>query len=152
MLFFEIFCYNRVTKKEICYLEYDGGNRYTDKKSTNGRRIAMPRRLDEILRKYIDEVHGLYGSRLKTVILYGSYARGDFRPDSDIDIMILVDLGDAEIGKKGRLLSDVTFEYNFDNDIMIMPIVKNLDHFNKWLRAYPFYNNVKKEGIELYAA
>ena len=112
----------------------------------------MSRRLDEILRKYVDEVHGLYGSRLKTVILYGSYARGDFRPDSDIDIMILVDLEDEEIGKKGRLLSDVTFEYYFDNDIMIMPIVKNLDHFNNWLRAYPFYNNVKKEGIELYAA
>ena len=112
----------------------------------------MPRRLDEILRKYVDEVRELYGSKLKTVILYGSYARGDFRPDSDIDIMILVDLDDQEIKDRGHSLSDVTFEYNFDNDIMIMPIVKNLDHFNKWLRAYPFYNNVKKEGIELYAA
>lgn len=112
----------------------------------------MPRRLDEILKKYVAEVHRLYGNGLKTVILYGSYARGDFRPDSDIDIMILVDLDDQEIQNRGRSLSDVTFEYNFDNDIMIMPIVKNLDHFNKWLRAYPFYNNVKKEGVELYAA
>lgn len=112
----------------------------------------MPRRLDEILKKYVGEVHRLYGNRLKTVILYGSYARGDFRPDSDIDIMILVDLDEQEIQNRGHSLSDVTFEYNFDNDIMIMPIVKNLDHFNKWLRAYPFYNNVKKEGAELYAA
>lgn len=31
-----------------------------------------------------------------------------------------------------------------------MPIVKNLNHFNKWLRAYPFYYNIKKEGVELY--
>ena len=31
------------------------------------------------------------------ILLYGSYARGDFRPDSDIDIMILVDLSDDEI-------------------------------------------------------
>jgi len=31
-----------------------------------------------------------------------------------------------------------------------MPIVKNLEHFNKWIRSYPFYNNVKKEGVELY--
>lgn len=111
----------------------------------------MPRKLDEILRKYVDEVHDLYGSKLKTVILYGSYARGDFRTDSDIDIMILVDLDDEGIKDKGHSLSDMTFEYNFDNDIMIMPIVKNLDHFNKWLGAYPFYNNVKKEGMELYA-
>ena len=92
------------------------------------------------------------------MILYGSYARGDYRPDSDIDIMILVDLTDQEITDKGHLLSDMTFEYNFDDDLMIMPIVKNSDHFHKWLRAYPFYYtfcktyNIKKEGVELYAA
>lgn len=112
----------------------------------------MEQRLDGILKKYVDEVHGLYGSKLKTVILYGSYARGDFNLDSDIDIMILVDLEEQEIRARGHLLSDITFEYNFNNDLMIMPIVKNLEHFNKWLRAYPFYYNVKKEGIELYAA
>lgn len=94
----------------------------------------------------------LCGEKLRTVILYGSYARGDFRPDSDIDIMILVDLSDDEIRNKGYMLSDLTFDYNFDNDLEIMPIVKNVDHFNKWLRAYPFYNNVKNEGVELYAA
>lgn len=112
----------------------------------------MPQILDEILKKYVDAVHELYGSRLKTVILYGSYARGDFNSDSDIDIMILVDLEEQEIRDKGHLLSDVTFEYNFDNNLMIMPIVKSQEHFNRWIRAYPFYYNVKKEGIELYAA
>lgn len=89
---------------------------------------------------------------LKTIILYGSYARGDFHDDSDIDIMILVKLDDLQIKEKQNALSDLTFDYNFDNNIEIMPIVKNLDHFNKWLRAYPFYNNVRKEGVELYAA
>lgn len=112
----------------------------------------MPERLNSILKKYVDEVRMLYGDSLKTVILYGSYARGDFRQDSDIDIMILVELTEEEIREKGRQLSDVTFEYNYDNDLMIMPIVKNESHFNKWLRAYPFYYNVKKEGVELYAA
>lgn len=112
----------------------------------------MSQSLEEILKKYVEAVHGLYGSRLKNIILYGSYARGNFRPDSDIDIMILVDLDEQGIRDKGHSLSDVTFEYNFDNDLMIMPIVKNLEHFNKWLKAYPFYYNIRKEGIELYAA
>jgi len=66
--------------------------------------------------------------------------------------MILVDLTDDEISHKGHELSDVTFDYNYNHDVEIMPIVKNMDHFNKWLRAYPFYNNVKTEGKELYAA
>ena len=82
--------------------------------------------------------------QLKAVILYGSYARGDFGPDSDIDIMILVDLSDDEIRSKGHTLSDITFDYNFDNELEIMPIVKNQEHFYKWIRAYPFYNNIKK--------
>lgn len=112
----------------------------------------MPQRLNEILERYVGDVRRLYGCELRTVILYGSYARGDFTADSDIDIMILVDLTDQEISEKGRLLSDITFEYNFDNDLEIMPIVKNLEHFNKWVRAYPFYYNIKKEGVELYAA
>lgn len=112
----------------------------------------MPRELDEILKRYVEDVHRIYDNKLKTVILYGSYARGDFRTDSDVDIMILVDLTDREIMDKSHLLSNMTFEYNFDSDVRIMPIVKNSDHFNKWLRAYPFYYNVKKEGVELYAA
>ncbi len=112
----------------------------------------MPQNLNVILKKYVKDIQQLYGNKLKTVLLYGSYARGDFRADSDIDIMILVDLSEQEILKKGHVLSDITFDYNFNDDLKIMPIVKNLDHFNKWLRAYPFYYNVKREGIELYAA
>lgn len=112
----------------------------------------MSRILDEILKKYVEDVREIYGENLRTIILYGSYARGDFKPDSDIDLMILVDLSDDEIKRKGHVLSDLTFDYNFDNNLEIMPIVKNLDHFNKWIRAYPFYNNVKNEGVELYEA
>ena len=112
----------------------------------------MPQNLNVILKKYVKDIQQLYGNKLKTVLLYGSYARGDFRADSDIDIMILVDLSEQEILKKGHVLSDITFDYNFNDDLKIMPIVKNLDHFNKWLRAYPFYYNVNREGIELYAA
>lgn len=112
----------------------------------------MPQRLYGILKNYVEDIHGLYGEKLKRVILYGSYARGDFRPNSDIDIMILVDLDEQEIMERGRRLSEVTFEYDFAHGLAIMPMVKNIDHFNKWLRSYPFYYNIKKEGVELYAA
>ena len=112
----------------------------------------MSQDLMNILQQYVKELQKLYGSGLSAVILYGSYARGDFRADSDIDIMILVDMTDEEISQRGHVLSDLTFEYNFDYELMIMPIVKNKDLYEKWLRAYPFYNNIKKEGVELYAA
>ena len=73
----------------------------------------MSKTLNEILKKYVEDVHKIYGEKLRTVILYGSYARGDFRTDSDIDIMILVDLSDDEIRLKGHMLSNLTFDYNF---------------------------------------
>lgn len=43
-----------------------------------------------ILSKYLAEIQNLYGLHLKGVILYDSYARGDFTKDSDVDILILV--------------------------------------------------------------
>ena len=111
----------------------------------------MKRELEEILKKYTADVRALYGERLCEVILYGSYARGDNREDSDIDIMILVEnMSDEEIYRKGKTLSHFTYDYNDTNDILIMPIVVDIHHFNRWVRAYPFYNNVWNEGIELY--
>lgn len=112
----------------------------------------MSQAMINLLQQYITELVKIYGSSLKEIILYGSYARGDNREDSDIDIMILVDLDDVEIKSKGDALSDATFDFNYEHDLMIMPIVKNQQHFNKWLNAYPFYNNVRREGVDLYVA
>ena len=51
----------------------------------------MPKIMQDLIKQYVEEVKKIYGSHVRQIILYGSYARGDFRPDSDVDIMILVD-------------------------------------------------------------
>ena len=99
-----------------------------------------------------DEIKEVYGCHLKNVILYGSYARGDFRPDSDIDIMILVDMSDIELKSYGEKLSYMTYDFNLDHDIDIKPIAKSEEIFNKWVVNYPFYSNIHKEGVILYGA
>ncbi len=48
----------------------------------------MPQLMQGLIEKYIAEIQKIYGAHLRQVILYGSYARGDFREDSDVDIMI----------------------------------------------------------------
>jgi len=112
----------------------------------------MQNAIENVLSQYTKELQKIYDIHLKSIILYGSYARGDFMPDSDIDIMILVDLSDIEIKKYSEKLSRLTFDINLDNDLLLMPIVKNIDHFQYWVKTYPFYSNVKKEGVPLYAA
>ena len=45
----------------------------------------MPQTMQQLIQQYVSNIHDIYGSHLRQIILYGSYARGDFRPDSDID-------------------------------------------------------------------
>lgn len=110
----------------------------------------MSAAVQSLLHQYLTEIQKIYGTHLKSVILYGSYARGDYTADSDIDIMILVDLPDESLDYYLESLSELGFQYNVEHDIWIMPIVKNIDHFQYWVSAYPFYKNVQSEGVTLY--
>ena len=109
----------------------------------------MPITTRNLLDQYTEILQKIYGKHLKKVILYGSYARGDYREDSDIDIMILTTLTDEEIEKTEPMLFDLAFDFQMDYGVDISVVVKNKDQFEYWLGALPFYNNVKKEGIVL---
>ena len=112
----------------------------------------MTKAMYNLIGQYIEEIKKIYGSHVRQIILYGSYARGDFRPDSDIDIMILVDMSDIELKSYGEKLSYMTYYFNLDHDIDIKPIAKSEEIFNKWVVNYPFYSNIHKEGVILYGA
>ena len=76
---------------------------------------------------------------------------GDFNESSDIDIMILTDLSDDEIVEYRNKIWDYAYDIESDNnfDIDLSPLVKNIDKFNYWLEALPFYMNVQNEGVVL---
>lgn len=112
----------------------------------------MSQTMHQLIEKYVSEIRKIYGPHLKQVILYGSYARGDFRADSDIDLMVLVDLPEEKLNWFADAVSELGFDYNVVHDIWFMPVVKNIDHFHYWCQAYPFYANIAKEGISLYEA
>ncbi len=110
----------------------------------------MTQAMKHLMDQYIIEVQKIYGTHLKRVILYGSYARGDARADSDVDIMILLDIPDIALKQYSKRLSYMTYDFNMDNDLDIKTIAKNEAHFNKWVVNYPFYANVSREGVVLY--
>ncbi|MBO5424367.1 MAG: nucleotidyltransferase domain-containing protein [Lachnospiraceae bacterium] len=112
----------------------------------------MEQTTQELLVLYVDKIKDIFGEHLKRIILYGSYARGDYHLDSDVDIMILLDISDGDIKTYFDELNDATFNFNMDNDLDIKPIAKSEEHFKKWVDEYPFYANVQKEGVDLYGA
>lgn len=112
----------------------------------------MPQAMQSLIEQYVTEIKKIYGKHLRKVILYGSYARGDFRADSDVDIMVLLDMSDLDLKAYSQQLSYMTYDFNLDNDLNIKPIAKSEDHFKKWVVNYPFYANVYKEGVVLYGA
>lgn len=112
----------------------------------------MQDQMKELLKQYVEKISQIYDKSLAAVILYGSYARGDYTPDSDVDIMILVNLTEEEIQSSRRQVSEVTYDFNMEHDVLVMPIVKGVEHFRYWLPVYPFYQNVEHEGVNLYVA
>ena len=103
--------------------------------------------LGNMLREYTDGVAEILGDKLKQVILYGSYARGNHNDCSDVDIMLLVDLSDSEISEIRYDISGLAFDLSLEYQIMISTVIKNYEHFDKWLSAVPFYQAVKGHGV-----
>ena len=109
----------------------------------------MPNNVNEEIQKFINEVKKILGDRLKKVILYGSYARGDYNKKYDVDIMILTDLSFEEIEEYRDKISDAAFEIELKTGIILSPVVKNIEKYNTRRKFVPFYKNVEKEGVVL---
>ena len=105
--------------------------------------------IQEILKLYRQQLEGVTDNQIKKIILFGSYARGDFKINSDIDVMILVDASKTELKKCENRIYDMTYEFNCEHDTEIMPVVQDEKHFNYWKESYVFYRNVEKEGVTI---
>ncbi|MDR0832731.1 MAG: nucleotidyltransferase domain-containing protein [Candidatus Symbiothrix sp.] len=83
-----------------------------------------------------------------TVLLYGSEARGDARPDSDIDLLILLDK-DKITSQERRDITYPLYDVELETGVIISPKVFSKRFWEEKLAITPFYHNVMKEGILL---
>ena len=147
MQFYNINFFRKISKKLMqIKRKYDKITNISEKERSDN---PMPTNVQITINHFIQEVKGLLGERLKKVILYGSYARGDFHKNSDIDIMLLTDLDDKEIEEYRDKVSEIAFNSELEKEIYISPIIKNIDKYNARINVVPFYMNVHKEGVEL---
>ena len=89
---------------------------------------------------------GIYGERLVSVILYGSFARNQATLDSDIDLAVILKgkLNKAdEIEKMKEVISLLSLES--DELVSVNPISKEELQDTEW----PLYDHIRNEGIRL---
>jgi predicted nucleotidyltransferase len=97
-----------------------------------------------------DGLQEILGQKLRKVILYGSYARGDFDDESDIDIVALADVNEDEYWGYWKKIGKIVNSISLKNEILTSISLINISHFFTYLEAIPFYQNVMKDGLELY--
>ena len=83
-----------------------------------------------------------------TVILYGSYSRGDNKPNSDIDLLILLDKNNLSPKDRKRIKYPL-YDIEFETGQIISPLVLSKHDWESRHRITPFYENVTKEGVVL---
>jgi predicted nucleotidyltransferase len=105
-----------------------------------------PARIIQLINQIKSHLAMNYGEKIKDIILYGSYARGEAKKDSDIDVLVLVDssLDPFEVRKS---LSDLLFDILLENNELISVVVLPSDFFEEY--NYPFILNVKKDGVKV---
>ena len=104
--------------------------------------------LNTIVTKIAQRAITVFGNKLSSTVLYGSYARGDFDSESDIDIMILVDIPCEELFKYKQPFIELTSDLGLEHDIVITVTLKDTYTFDKYLHAVPLHQNVAKEGVK----
>lgn len=85
----------------------------------------------------------LYGERLRHVILFGSWARGDAHPESDIDLLVVLDQFESRWEERQRM-SDIIAGHSFDNGTLVSALP--IDERSFEAAELPVVANARDEG------
>lgn len=101
----------------------------------------------QALRSFSTRIRAALGANLRELRLFGSKARGDARPDSDLDVLVVVE---NERARAEDLAIDIAFDINVASDLYISPRVVTAESLADpvW-RTTLFVQTVTREGVAL---
>lgn len=109
---------------------------------------AMPH-MDEICQRVVAAYRKAYGDDIEAIYLYGSYARGDFDEESDIDFAAIVKGERLDVQKKRWEVRAYTNKISLELDVVISATAIPADEFKKYRNQSGYYKNILKDGIHL---
>ena len=101
----------------------------------------------QILSEAYERCQVLYEGRVRDAYLYGSYARGDFHAESDVDIMMVVSAQDEFVRERRWDLFDINSDLSLEHDITVSVKAAPVGRFERMREALPYYRNIRQEGI-----
>lgn len=104
----------------------------------------MEKKIKESIKEFKARIEELYGKRLKSLILYGSWARDEANEESDIDLVVVLE-GKVVPGREIDRMIDIITEVNLKYGVLlsVYPISENTYPI---LRS-PLLLNVRREGV-----
>lgn len=104
-------------------------------------------KLSNLLKEIKKDIKLSFKNNVKELKLFGSYARGNYSNDSDIDIYMLYDESTTEdIDDK---ISEISVEYQIKYGIMINIYDMSINYYNKFKNISPLIKNIEKEGVNI---
>src|SRR5688572_30213674 len=103
----------------------------------------MPDIIQKLLGELKRELVRMYGERLKGVYLYGSYARGENQPGSDVDVMIVL-ASYQRYGDEIKRTSELNAKLSLDYDLSISRLFMIEERWK--LEDSPFLRNIRAQG------
>ena len=116
---------------------------------SNSSNIFTEEQVTFISQSVVNTAQQVCGDKLRDVILYGSYARGDYKDWSDMDIMVLADADDMECKRMDKQITESLMDLIYQVNLLLSVIVTPYSHFELMKQDYPLYRNVENEGRRL---
>lgn len=105
--------------------------------------------LEKICERVVEIYRKIYGNAIHAVFLYGSYARGDYDEESDIDFAAIVEGNQIELRQKRSKVSRDLTEISLDYDVVISFGIIPANYFDRYYTEVPYYRNVIEKGKRL---
>ena len=101
---------------------------------------------DPLIKRCARIIREVYGERLAGIVLYGSVARGDDGPESDIDILVLIE-GEYGLMDEIERLVDALYELQLESGRLICALPARASEYRGG--ATQLYRNAIEEGVPL---
>ena len=95
--------------------------------------------------------HDIYGADIVGIFLYGSYARGDYHTDSDLDVVAIVHGDRKTLQQQLKKVWDFSCELELEYDTILSPTVIPYEEFKQYQTVLPYYRNISQEGVVISA-